>query len=221
MLNLHNQSRSTSPPAHYDYHCFISYTTREDEIKKIKPFVDEYVRRLQAQGVTVCPIFYDGWYLQRPHYDDQELARLLRKGIERSAFSVCFLSPGYYESPWCIYEWGTTGEVHSGRGYPAQKFSILPICWKRISIFKHFEQQKLAQLRAGKATWAYRLAHREVVHICNSLSRITPDNAVTYGASLLLCVNETFDYLNRWYPQQGWLSKTIPPRRRSSSNILL
>jgi hypothetical protein len=34
---------STSPPATYKFHSFISYTTREDEVSVLKPFVDEYV----------------------------------------------------------------------------------------------------------------------------------------------------------------------------------
>jgi hypothetical protein len=196
MWNHRQQEISTSPPEHYDYHCFISYTTREEEVKKIKPFVDAYTGALRSQGV----VFYDGWNLREAHYEDEELRRLLRDGIEQSAFSVCFLSPGYYESEWCKYEWYTTEEIHNERGLPAQKYSILPICWKeyfsRPSLLKTFgvgwqKQSEAAEIIAD--AW-----QRDPEHICGRhgiSSRLAP---------LSRCVNRTFEYLHKWYPNQGW-----------------
>ena len=82
---------STTP---YRYHCFLSYTTREDDVRAMKPFLDAYIARLQALGVTFCPIFYDGWYLERRQYRDEELCMRLYEGVAMSAFTVAMLSLG-------------------------------------------------------------------------------------------------------------------------------
>jgi TIR domain len=201
MWDYRRKEASTSPPARYDYHCFISYTSREDEIKKIKPFIDNYVSVLQAQGVTFCPVYYDGWYLRRDHYEDAELQELLRDGIRRSAFSVCFLSPGYYASAWCIYEWLTTEAVHTRRGRPAQEYSILPICWKGVSTFPKLDRLLLESWEAGMTNWASLLQHRDPEHICRFLKA---GSIIQRSAALRRCIQRTYEYLNEWYPQEGW-----------------
>jgi len=129
-LSASGPERNREAERQHRWHCFISYTTREEEVQEVKPFLDAYVRAIQAQGVTVCPVFYDGWYLQRESYSQRELAEKLREGIEGSAFTVAFLSPSYPQSAWCCYEWATTEEVHVRRAPPAPAYSILPIQWK-------------------------------------------------------------------------------------------
>lgn len=204
MWDYRRKEASTSPPAHYDYHCFISYTSREDEIKKIKPFIDDYIGVLQAQGVTFCPVYYDGWYLRRDHYEDFELRERLRDGISRSAFSVCFLSPGYYTSRWCIYEWMTTELVHTGRGTPAQEYSILPICWKGVFRHQKMERLLLRSWEAGQTNWAALLRRRDPEHICGTLKE---GFNVGRRVALRRCVKRTYEHLNEWYPRAGWYTK--------------
>lgn len=58
-------TNSTSPPKYYEYHCFISYTTREEEIRILKPFLDDsmgFCNPMEspfAQCFTTAGIFDD------------------------------------------------------------------------------------------------------------------------------------------------------------------
>jgi hypothetical protein len=185
-------TRSTSPLATYEYHSFISYTTREDEVRIIKPFIDEYISILQARGVRFCPVFYDGWYLRDRYYDEVTLEAKLREGIVQSAFTTAFLSPGYLTSNWCCYEWGTTEGEHRKRVFPAPGYSILPICWKK-------PLQKL---------YGYGCSHRVLSRRYLDVSQSFASNR---QRALQEAVIETLIYLDTWYPNQGWASR----RRRS------
>lgn len=121
---------ATSPPASYKYHCFISYTTREDEIRIIKPFIDDYTRRLHAEGYLTT-IFYDGYKIPEvPNRPDDLLAKILADAIYDAAFVVAFVSPGYTGSEWCRFELDTALREHRQRGAPATCASCLPILWK-------------------------------------------------------------------------------------------
>jgi hypothetical protein len=186
-------TRSTSPEATYEYHAFISYTTREDEVRVIKPFIDEYVGILQAQGVRVCPVFYDGWYLRKRQYDNVTLEEELRQGIHQSAFTVAFLSPGYLTSNWCCFEWMTTEEEHRKRVFPAPSYSILPICWKK-------------PLAKNYGNWCSKaVLSRPYSDISYSL-RANPQQALTRA------IARTRAYLDTWYPMQGWRQLISWPR---------
>jgi hypothetical protein len=173
----------------FRYHCFISYTTREREVQRIKPIIDRYCDTLKSRGVRVCPAYYDGWYLERHRYDPDELARLLRDAIANSAFTVSFLSPSYLWSHWCRFEWATTQDVHSRRPSPAPAKSILPLCWKRLAFYDFFHPPSLY----------YNVMRRPLV-------RAFPFGYPTLGR----CVDATLGYLNAWYPN-GWLEQ---PRHR-------
>ena len=98
---------------------FISYSHRESEVRAIKPFADAYVQALQARGVTTFPYWYDGAEIgSGRNVSKAELAAKIRCGLENSRFTSAFLSPGYYESCWCNFEWDNSDER-------------LPITWKQ------------------------------------------------------------------------------------------
>ncbi|MEZ5329856.1 MAG: toll/interleukin-1 receptor domain-containing protein [Verrucomicrobiales bacterium] len=80
----------------------MSYSTRDDEMETIKPFVDRYADEMRRH-VPYIPVFYDGFYVSdgHPHLEDY-----LAKAVHDSDFTTAFLSPGYVSSPWCACEWG-------------------------------------------------------------------------------------------------------------------
>jgi hypothetical protein len=126
---------ATSPPAFYEHQCFVSYTTREDEVRVIKPFIDQYQRALQdawnAQlGPSDLNVYYDGWRIQPGFRTDAWLRQTLERAIRSSAFVVAFLSPGYHSSEWCQWELSVARDEHEHRGTPALDCSCLPILWK-------------------------------------------------------------------------------------------
>jgi len=186
--------KSASP---YEWHCFISYTTREKEVRLVKPFIDEFIGILQQQGVTFCPVFYDGWYLRRPHYEFSELAEKLRDGINGSAFTLAFLSPGYMSSDWCIYEWSTTEEIHKRREYPAQEYSILPQCWKQF----------VGKRRREPDHSEPNLLYRRYLDISGAFPSELNSNWLSLEAiasALEDSVFTTLNFLNQWYPRENW-----------------
>lgn len=97
------------------FHLFLSYTTREDEIKIVKPFVDRfletYLRPIIEQTIGEPPIFYDGYSLSNRNrwFADSELARALLFAVEESEALLAFISPSYFSSPWCIFELTSMG----------------------------------------------------------------------------------------------------------------
>lgn len=106
---------------------FVSYTTREAEVKAVKPLVDSYIRELERNAIAVAqisPVFYDCIYIREP-LEDPDLELRLRKAIEQSHFMAAFLSPGYIQSRWCRYEWNcmTSREDATVR-------RVLPLHWK-------------------------------------------------------------------------------------------
>ena|ERR1051325_825525 len=89
-----------------EFHVFLSYTSREEEVKQIKPVIDIYCRDLwewsQSKGIE---IFYDEFSMEKKQYSDKELETILRNAINRSHLMTAFLSPGYVESKWCQFEY--------------------------------------------------------------------------------------------------------------------
>jgi len=113
------------------YHCFISYTTREAEVRAIKPFVDRFVDELDTRGLIVAPFFYDHLCLDNRDYPSSELCHALATGVAESVCMISFVSSGYLSSPWCLYEWGTMDGIQMLRG---PRFSaVLPIVWKPLN----------------------------------------------------------------------------------------
>jgi TIR domain len=87
----------------YDY--FLSYTTREREIKAVLPFVDKLIDYLKREGYEPFPFFLDRAVLGRFDGPDDELWGALAVGILRSRCVLAVVSPGYLWSGWCRREW--------------------------------------------------------------------------------------------------------------------
>lgn len=110
------------------FYSFMSYSTRDDEVKAVKPFIDAYVNALRDH-VPYIPIFYDHFYIPDGH---PNLHEYLSRCIFESDFTTAFLSPGYASSAWCALEWGhsealSRSEVCSEKPL---RHAILPIRWK-------------------------------------------------------------------------------------------
>ncbi len=88
-----------------DFHVFLSYTSREAEVKLIQPLVDRYCRELwkwaDRNGVHV---FYDHFSMPQREYSDSELEEILAQHVRDSELMTSFLSPGYIASRWCLFE---------------------------------------------------------------------------------------------------------------------
>jgi hypothetical protein len=104
-------------PGREHYDCFISYTTREEEVREVKPLIDEYCAQLRARGVRPW-VWYDGWMLRRSRRPNWLLRLILRNAIRASHATVAFVSPQYFDSDWCEYEVQTTARLD----HPAQTF---------------------------------------------------------------------------------------------------
>jgi hypothetical protein len=111
------------------FYSFLSYSTRDDEIATIKPFLHEYVTALRSLGISYIPIFCDAFYIPEGH---PHLHLYLKEQLYRSDFTTAFLSPGYVSSSWCAFEWWESeslSELTTSHEKPV-KHAILPICWK-------------------------------------------------------------------------------------------
>ena len=107
------------------YLTFVSYTSREIELNDILDFFDFVCRILRERfDVRLIPIFFDRLQLDRRVYGDQELKNHLETALSESAFVTAFLSPNYFESDWCRYEWNMTAQRIR------TPFPILPVLWK-------------------------------------------------------------------------------------------
>jgi hypothetical protein len=119
------------PPEPFRYHFFVSYTTREEEVTQIAETVDEFVSELRSAGFSANPIFLDRAVIGRFSGGDPELASVLWQAIHDSLCMIAFVSPGYMNSPWCLFEWhamhGATKACRA-QGLPM----ILPIVWKEL-----------------------------------------------------------------------------------------
>ena len=93
------------------FHAFVSYTTREDEVRIVKPLVDHFLnavlRPAIEQALGEPPFFYDGYSLYYPsgsRLSNPELETTLRFAIEESEVLIAFVSPEYPASNWCMFE---------------------------------------------------------------------------------------------------------------------
>jgi len=205
----HPRTESTSPPSIYSFHAFISYTTREEEVREIKPFVDSVVDQLISSGVTVCPVYYDRVELERRKYEDGELADRLKDGISRSAFTLAFVSPGYITSNWCQFEWWTTIKVHGRRDEPALAHSVCPIVWKTLPSMYFFGRARKRMLAAVQRRTAWP-GHPYFAPSTGEAADISPFIAGSTWSgrpqAAWTTLRVVIEYLSRWYPDTDWRS---------------
>src|SRR6185436_8638110 len=93
------------------FHVFVSYTTREEEVRIVKPIVDRFLNTVLRPAIEATlgepPAFYDGYSLYRgngPRLSDSALESTLQFAIEESEVLIAFVSPEYPASPWCRFE---------------------------------------------------------------------------------------------------------------------
>lgn len=111
---------------------FISYTTREAEVRQLKPLVDAFLLALPEATYRELGIWYDGVDLPRnQRLSRQELAAKLSEALNTCDFTLAFISPHYLRSAWCRHEWYESVRLTCG-GNP------LPACWKPTRYFKHY-----------------------------------------------------------------------------------
>jgi hypothetical protein len=132
-----------------DIRIFISYTTREEEVRTIQPLVDKYCRglweRARQHGVDV---FYDHFALKRVEYSRQQLEGHLLYAIKHSHMMTAFLSPGYVESEWCQFEWDRWRDHH-------QSGWVHLIYWKPTISARQFAELSPTALKVTDVTYAY------------------------------------------------------------------
>jgi hypothetical protein len=186
--DIPNLSPEPHPVPDFKYHAFISYTTREEEVRGIKRFIDDYNGELRMRIKNY--VFYDGWSLKKgndgvcPHIAPRELGSELQTAVVESAFTVAFLSPGYLDSFWCSFEWITAETAHGELGLKAQGYSILPVIWKPFttpSPFYYYVQGfNCLRIDWLVAQWENRLS-------------------ASYRAALLRLLEDTRRFIEFWY----------------------
>ena len=89
-----------------EFRVFLSYTSREEEVRQVKPLVDSYCRGLwEWARANNLDIFYDEYSMQKRQYSADELRNILGTAIHRSHLMTAFLSAEYVNSEWCRFEW--------------------------------------------------------------------------------------------------------------------
>jgi hypothetical protein len=109
------------------FHLFLSYTTRDEEVRELKPLVDHFLnsvlRPVLEKTLGEPQIFYDGYtfhqwrqkqvpspvrdlrYGRKARRDPDEALRLaLKFGINESELLLAFVSDHYLVSEWCAFE---------------------------------------------------------------------------------------------------------------------
>jgi hypothetical protein len=114
-------------PHPFRYHFFVSYTTREDEVKAVLPLIDAFVRELERSGFTAKPPFWldrieIGQLVDVP---DEDLLNILANAIDECIAVIAFVSPGYASSEFCRFEWNYIGNTS-----PSIACFEAPVIWK-------------------------------------------------------------------------------------------
>jgi hypothetical protein len=133
-----------------NYHFFVSYTTREEEVSIINSFVDTFIEIFRKSGanISASPIFYDFLSIGDGPKTPDKLRNLLIKGVRESVCMIAFVSDGYLSSPWCLFEWSMMDAVQIYRG---PNFSaILPVKWKKIDNPAFIETRDYIQIGPPK-----------------------------------------------------------------------
>jgi hypothetical protein len=95
-----------APPERF--HVFVSYTTREDEVRVVKPIVDrfleEVLRPIIERELGEPAVFYDGYALRAKRFPDAVVETVIRYAVDESELLLSFVSPEYLTSRWCLFE---------------------------------------------------------------------------------------------------------------------
>jgi hypothetical protein len=118
----------------FSYHCFLSYTTREKEVREVQPRVDKLIERFTNYGYQVAPIFYDHYIFGSR--TPSNLRAALSCANHESAFMVIFVSPGNFTSPWCIFEWSCIAETAPRRQDRFERYDTVRICRRADAPFQ-------------------------------------------------------------------------------------
>lgn len=97
------------------YHCFLSYTGRDREVRELAPLLDAVVGAFSALGIVQAPAFWDRFEMGR-EADAAAIARAVSEGAKESVCMIAFVTPSYLASKWCLYEWGCMAGAHLDRG---------------------------------------------------------------------------------------------------------
>jgi hypothetical protein len=89
----------------FRYHFFVSYTSREEEVAEVRPYVDQFIRDVEERGFTAWPFWLDRIHLRDFSGGHQELCTRLAQGIDECMCLVSFTSPLYMTSPFCEFEY--------------------------------------------------------------------------------------------------------------------
>jgi hypothetical protein len=108
---------------------FVSYTSREEEVRELQPLLDRYREELIRLLPPWAAVFYDRWSLPPWRYNDDELRQLLHSEVVESDFLIAFMSPQYLCSRWTCYEWADFKSTRE-REDRAPALVTHPIYWK-------------------------------------------------------------------------------------------
>jgi hypothetical protein len=131
------------------YHCFLSYTGRDREVRELAPLLDAVVGAFRSLGIVQAPVFWDRFEMGR-EADAASVARAISEGAKQSVCMIAFVTPSYLTSKWCLYEWGCMAGAHLDRGpeWPV----ILPFITKPLGDDGQFVLQT-PSLLAAEIDW--------------------------------------------------------------------
>jgi hypothetical protein len=176
-------------PNPFRFHFFVSYTTREDEVRAIIPFVDAFVKELELRGFTAKPPFWlDRIEIgQLGNVPDETLRDILASGIDQCIALIAFVSPGYVQSGFCRFEWS-----HFGNSSPIDQCFATPLIWKRPKVPTVFEDGDGETFEPDAwSVWEMFERHDKRIDF-NVLS-----------ANWERVIGETADFLNECYNRRG------------------
>ncbi len=96
-------------PEPFRYHFFVSYTTREQEVRTIKPHVEHFIKELHKRGFKSHPFWLDLAEIGNFDGSNEELREELARAIDRCISLIAFVSPGYIKSEFCRFEFRHIG----------------------------------------------------------------------------------------------------------------
>ena len=172
------------------YHCFVSYTTREEEVRVVQPFVDAFLLGLRHCQLMTAPFFYDHLTLAARRYRPEELREALIRGVRESICMVAFVSDGYLSSPWCLFEWAMMDAVQLYRG---PNFSaILPIEWKELENRSFVDTRPSLKVRSYEKSWWHSRPQWGLTDLCDCILQ-TIDFVERRSDELRECEDVDFD----------------------------